>query len=295
MPKEFANGIKPIDIKALFAEKNPRLAGLLPGFVYRYINRIMHIREINEIMENYGTLKGVEFAHCMVEHFNVRQNVVGLENIPKEGRFIFASNHPLGGFDSLLLMSNVHKVKGEFRFLVNDVLMKIPPLRDVFVPLNKYGATSRESAKILDEQYRSDVQILIFPSGLASRKINGKITDPEWKKHFIQKAITYQRDIIPVHVSGRNSNFFYNLANIRTFLRIKWNLEMFFLPDETFHHKNQEFTITFGKPVSYRLFDRSRTLKEWAEEVKKIVYTLPQDYDQKQKGKSKLPNLNSGS
>lgn len=271
MPEE----LKQIDIKSLFAEKNPRLARLIPGFVYRYINHIMHIREINEIIVNYGTYRGIDFVHHVVKYFNVRQRVTGLDNIPTEGRFIFVSNHPLGGFDSLLLMSNVYEKMGEVRFLVNDVLMKITPLHDVFVPINKHGANSRLAAQYIEEQYQSDVQILIFPSGFASRKIYGKITDTEWKKHFIQKAIEYQRDVIPVHVSGRNSDFFYNLANLRKFMGIKWNLEMFFLPDETFRHKNHEFTISFGKPISYKHFNKSRSQKEWADEVRKMVYSLP--------------------
>jgi putative hemolysin len=173
-------------------------------------------------------------------------------------------------------MSNVYERVGELRFLVNDVLMKITPLNDVFVPINKHGANSRLAAQYLEDQYRSDVQILIFPSGLASRKIHGEVTDTDWKKHFIQKAVEYKRDIIPVHVSGQNSNFFYNLANLRSFLGIKWNLEMFFLSDETFSHRNSHFTITFGEPVPYKRFDRSKTTKEWAEEIRKIVYSLPE-------------------
>ncbi|MEL7585449.1 MAG: 1-acyl-sn-glycerol-3-phosphate acyltransferase [Prolixibacteraceae bacterium] len=274
MPEKLPAEIREIDIKALFAEKNPRLARFIPGFVYRYINHIMHIREINEIIVNYGNSRGIDFVRNAVNYFNVHQKVVGIEHLPSEGRFIFASNHPLGGFDSLLLMSNVHEKMGEVRFLVNDVLMQITPLRDVFVPINKHGANSRTAARTIEEQYRSDVQILIFPSGLASRKIHGKITDTEWQKHFIQKAIEYQRDVIPVHVSGRNSDFFYNLANLRKFLGIKWNLEMFFLADETFRHRNREFTLTFGKPIPYRTFDKSKSTKEWANEVRRMVYTL---------------------
>jgi putative hemolysin len=281
MSEELSDKIKPIDIKALFAEKNQRFAKLVPGFVYRYINHIMHIREINEILSRYGNQRSIDFVQSVVEHFHVKQKVAGLENIPDKGRFIFASNHPLGGFDSLLLINNVYKKLGEVRFLVNDVLMKITPLKDVFIPINKYGSNSRIAAKMLDEQYQSDVQILIFPFGLASRKINGEIRDKEWKKHFIQKAIEYKRDVIPVHISGRNSNFFYNLANLRTSLRIKWNLEIFFLADETFKHKDQEFTLTFGKPISYKRFDKSKTPKEWAEEVRKIVYLLPSSFPQK--------------
>ncbi len=267
--------IKPINVKALFAEKNPRLAKMLPGFVYRFIDRIMHISEVNEIIKKYGHLRGIEFAKGIIDHFGVKQRVVGLENIPKDGRYIFASNHPLGGFDGMMLMCNVDKEIGDVRFLVNDVLMKITPLQTVFLPLNKHGVNSREVARTLEDLYGSDTQVLIFPSGLASRRIKGKIVDLEWKKHFIQKSIQYKRDVIPVHVSGRNSNFFYRFANIRKFLRIKWNLEMFFLPDETFNHKGQEFTITFGKPISYQTFDKSKSYSEWAEEVKKEVYILP--------------------
>jgi len=105
--------------------------------------------------------------------------------------------------------------------------------------------------------------------------IKGKVQDLPWKKHFIAKAIEYQRDIIPVHVSGRNTNFFYRLGRLRTFLKIPWNLEMFYLADETFSHKNQNFTITFGKPISYKHFDNSKPLDQWAAEVRNIVYKLP--------------------
>jgi len=189
MTEEHLTNIKPIDIKALFAEKNPRLARFIPGFIYRYINHIMHIHEVNEIIEKYGSLHGIDFVRNVVKYFNVTQEVVGMENVPAQGRFIFASNHPLGGFDSLLLMSNVHDRAGELRFLVNDVLMKISPLQDVFAPINKHGINSRSATRYIEEQYRSDVQILIFPSGLASRKIHGKIIFVVFARSVSDKAI----------------------------------------------------------------------------------------------------------
>jgi putative hemolysin len=266
-----------INIREVFLKKNPGLAKKLPGFVYRYINRIMHIDEINEILINHGNERGIEFANSMVKHFNVHQTINGIENIPTSGRYIFASNHPLGGFDSFLIMNTVYNILGEVNTLVNDVLMNIPQLRPVFVPLNKHGGLPKEVLKQLHEAYSSDKQILIFPSGFASRMIKGQIQDFEWKKHFIAKSIEFQRDIIPVHVSGRNSDFFYRLANFRSFFKLKWNLEMFYLADETFRHKNQKFTITFGKPISYKQFDKSKTLDQWAAEVRDIVYKLPID------------------
>jgi putative hemolysin len=263
----------------VFLKKNPKLAKKLPGSVYRYINRIGHIDEINELLAHHGNEQGIEFANSMVKEFNVHQTLVGVENIPPAGRFIFASNHPLGGFDSLLLLGNLQRWLGETVTLVNDILMNIPQLHPVFVPLNKHGGHPKEIIRQLHETYSSDKQILIFPSGFASRKINGKIQDLPWKKHFIAKAIEYERDVIPVHVSGRNSNFFYRLARFRSLLGIKWNLDMFYLSDETFRHKNQNFTLTFGKPISYKHFDNSKTLDQWAAEVREIVYKLPNVFE----------------
>lgn len=268
---------KPINIREMFLKKNPRLAKKLPGFVYRYINRIMHIDEINELLANHGNESGIEFAQSMVKHFKVQETINGKENIPTQGRFIFASNHPLGGFDALLILCNLNRILGETITLVNDVLMSLPQLAPVFVPLNKHGGHSKDVIRKIHEVYSSDKQILIFPSGFASRRIKGKIQDFEWKKHFIAKAVEYQRDVIPIHVSGRNSGFFYSLANFRTFFKLKWNLEMFYLADETFGHKNQKFTITFGKPIPYTHFDKSKTYDQWASEVREIVYKLPNE------------------
>jgi len=266
---------KPISIRELFASKSPGLARMIPGFIYRYIHRIMRIDFINDFLWRYGHLRGIDFVDRVVSEFNVTERLHGLENIPSSGRFIFASNHPLGGFDGMLLMRAVDRKLGNPRFLTNDVLLNIPQLKSLFVPVNKHGGHSRDAAILLKEAYRSDVQILIFPSGLASRKIRGEIVDLEWKKHFISKAVQYQRDIIPVFVSGRNSDRFYRLAKWRKRLRIKWNLEMFFLPDETMRHRNTTVHIYFGKPIPYATFDRSKTHQEWAATVKRMVYELP--------------------
>jgi putative hemolysin len=235
----------------------------------------MHIDFINDLLERYGHLSGIDFIDQVVTEFNVKEHLYGVENIPESGRFIFASNHPLGGFDGMLLMKTVDKKLGNPKFLTNDVLLNIPHLKSNFVPVNKHGGHSRDAANLLKEAYESDAQILIFPSGLASRKINGKIVDLDWKKHFISKAIQYKRDVIPVFIGGRNSNRFYRLAKLRKFFRIKWNLEMFFLPDETMRHRNSDVHIYFGKPIPYNSFDRSKTHREWATIVKEKVYQLP--------------------
>ena len=268
-------GLKPIDIRELFREKNPAMARFIPGFVYRMIRRIMRLDFMNGFIVKYGHLEGIEFVEASVKDFEITEEVHGAENIPLAGSYIFAANHPLGGFDSLLLMENVYKRLGPFRLLVNDVLMKITPLRPLFVPVNHHGSNSREAARILQEAYQTGQQILIFPSGLASRRVKGKVADLAWQKHFITKAVEFKRDVIPVFISGSNSNRFYWLAKWRTKLGISWNLEMFLLPDETYRHRKKKIELWFGKPIPWTTFDRSRNHMEWAAWVREVVYTLP--------------------
>jgi 1-acyl-sn-glycerol-3-phosphate acyltransferase len=265
-----------VDVRKIFYEKNPRMAKLLPGFIYRYVERIAHQDFINGFLSRHRGKRGLDFIHAVFDEFNTKITIKGEENIPRQGRYIFASNHPLGGFDGIILLDTVTRYLGDSKFLVNDILMNLRLLDDVFIPINTHGAQSKESALLLDKVFRSDMQVLTFPSGMVSRKLKGEIKDLVWKKNFIAKAIQYQRDIVPVHFSGKNSNFFYNLSNIRTFLHIKWNLEMFFLVDESMKHRNSEVTVSFGQPVKWTSLDGSKTYQEWADFIREKTYSLPE-------------------
>lgn len=265
--------LKPIVIRDIVAEKNPQLASRIPGFVYGLMNKLLHIREINEIIRRYGHLTGIPFIEAVLDYFDVKVVHIGAEHLPGSGHYIFASNHPLGGFDGLMLIKVVSDHMGRSQFLVRDELTKIPPLAELFIPINKFG-DQRRSAGLINAAYESDCQILIFPSGLASRKIRGKIADLEWQKHFIQKSVEHHRDVIPVLISGKNSRIFYWLANFRKWAGIRINLEMFLLPDELFKNRGKTFTITFGKPIPWSRFDRTRSTTAWAAMVKETVYEL---------------------
>jgi hypothetical protein len=270
---------EPLDIRAVFYSKNPKLARLIPGFIYKYLIRIIHQDELNEILSVHGDKFNNEFIAAVIEHFNVTIEIVGKENIPKEGRYIFASNHPLGGFDGILLMNIIGRYYRGFKFLVNDLLMNLSNIRGLFVPINKHGSLGMQSVELINMALGSDMQILTFPSGLVPRRINGQIVDLQWKKSLIIQSVKYKRDIIPVHFSGRNTNFFYNLANFRKFIGIRANIEMIYLSDETFKHRNKHFIVKFGTPIPWQTFDHTKKPPEWAKWVKEKVYALDNVYN----------------
>ena len=268
-------GITQIDIKQVLRQKAPSVARKIPGFMVDYLIRTVHQDELNEILRRYHDKDGVAFMQELIGYFDLNLELVNEENIPAEGRYIFASNHPLGGLDGICLSAIIGgRFDGKIRYLVNDLLLYLSNLRSIFVPINKHGAQGKKNAELIEKAYASDNQIITFPAGLCSRKQNGKIQDTEWKKSFIQKAVEYRRDIVPAVFEGRNSNFFYRLANMRKALGIKMNYEMIYLPDEMFKSKHKTYSIHFGKPIPWQTFDSSRKPAEWAEWVKEIVYNL---------------------
>ena len=268
-------GITQIDIQQVLRQKAPSTARKIPGFIVRYLIRTVHQEELNDILRRYHDKDGVAFMQELIGYFDLNLELVNEENIPAEGRYIFASNHPLGGLDGICLSAIIGgRFDGKIRYLVNDLLLYLSNLRSIFVPINKHGAQGKKNAELIEKAYASDNQIITFPAGLCSRKQNGKIQDTEWKKSFIQKAVEYRRDIVPVFFEGRNSNFFYRLANMRKALGIKMNYEMIYLPDEMFKSKHKTYSIHFGKPIPWQTFDSSRKPAEWAEWVKEIVYNL---------------------
>ncbi|MDR1340747.1 MAG: glycerol acyltransferase [Prevotellaceae bacterium] len=264
-----------IDLDRTFYDKNPKLYKMLPKFVMSYLKRIVHQDEVNEILTSYGhEYSGLPFNRKVLEHLNISYKIENRENFPpKDGRYIFASNHPLGGLDGIVLIDLIGEIYGSVKFIVNDILMYLTPLRDVFVPVNKHGKQPAEYVLMIDGLYSSDRQVLYFPAGLCSRKIKGKILDPEWKKSFVAKAIKYRRDVVPMFFDGRNSSFFYNLASIRKSLGIKANIEMLYLSDEMFRQRNAQFTVRAGKSIPYQDL-QEMGVRKGVEYVRNRVYDL---------------------
>jgi putative hemolysin len=264
-----------VDIEKIISAKNPALRKWLPRFVLNYIKRTIHEDEVNYVLHTYGHLRGLAFNDTIItEHWRSWYRSCGLEQIPTERRYIFASNHPLGAFDGLILMSAIGAYFHDLRFIVNDLLLYLKPFDPLFVPVNKYGRQSTDYARRIDETYASDVPVLYFPAGLCSRRIRGQITDLPWKPNFIQKAVQYKRDVVPVYFEGRNSNWFYGLSNFRKRIGIKANIELLYLPDEFFKQKDRTFNLYFGTPIPYETFDKSRPAGHWSQMVRDKVYEL---------------------
>lgn len=254
----------------------PKLMKKLPRFAVNFIKRRLHQDEINDCIMKAGHYRGAGFFDEALKYIGITYKVRGQENLDLNKKYIFACNHCLGGPEALIIGSFLHNVYGEvFNVLTNQLLTHMKPLKEFFVPVNIYSTKqSRELSTKVADMFNSDAQILIFPAGLCARKIHGKVTEMPWKKTFITQARRYERDIVPLHISGFNSERYFFLTSLSRFFRLKFNIGQLYLVDELFNKKGKEFVITIGKPIPYSTFDKSKTDLQWAAEVKETVRQL---------------------
>ena len=268
-----------IDIEKILASKVGDKMKFIPKSLVNWLKRTVHQEELNEFIWKSRNQEGAEWLEECVKFLDMNLNVEGFENLPDKDdakRYTFVSNHPLGGGDGVALGAILGRKYGnDFRLIVNDILMNLPGLAPLCIPVNN-TTSKRERAltAMLETGFASEHNLLLFPAGLCSRKIDGKIQDLEWKKTFITKSVEAQRDIVPIHFSGQNSDKFYRIANICKKLHLKVNVAMLYLPDEMIKNRHNTFSVKIGKPIPWQTFDKSRKPKDWAQWVRKQVYEL---------------------
>ena len=269
---------KTIDISDILRGKMGSKAKFVPSPLVKWLKHIVHQDEVNKYLWDSRHLTGVEWLEDCMRYLDMTLEIVGKENLPDkdDGKlYTFVSNHPLGGEDGVALGAVIGRhYDGRFRYLVNDLLMNLPGLAPLCIPITKTGSQSRSFPAMVEAGFRSDNHMLMFPAGLCSRRINGEIRDLPWKKTFITKSVETHRDVVPIHFGGRNSDFFYTLANVCKALGIKFNIAMLFLVDEMYKNVHKSFRIAIGKPIPWQTFDKSRTPAQWAQYVQDEVYKL---------------------
>lgn len=263
-----------IDIRRLIESKSPKLAKLLPGFIINYLKRILHQDEINAFLVKNKEVYDAEFCKAVIDYFNIKIEIEGKENIPQFGPVIISMNHPLGGMDALAFVTAMKGHREDLRFIVNDLLMNLHNLKNLFVGVNKHGKNEASTRQQIQDLFESSEAVCIFPAGMVSRRIKGEVRDLDWKKTFITYSLKFNQPIVPVFIDGELSNFFYRLSNFRRAIGIKVNLEMLYLADELFKQRNKTMRFTIGEPIWPADLDLSLGERELAQVVKEKVYKL---------------------
>ena len=267
-----------IDVDGIIRKRLPRHYRYIPRFLIRWVENIICQKRMNEMLVGLRGLYDADFCRGLLDQLRIQYEIKNAENLPQveKKRFLLVSNHPLGALDGVVMIDYLTRLYGgKVKFVVNDLLLAISPLKGVFVPINKHGRQSRKASCDVDEAFASDDPVIVFPAGMCSRRqSDGSICDLEWKKMFVNKAVEHQRDIIPVYFNAQNSSFFYKFAKFRTRIGLKFNVEMILLPREMLNKEDARFEMVVGKPIEYQELKNGKYAKEQAAEIKELVYKL---------------------
>lgn len=279
------DGIIRIYVGQVLKDRAPRLARFIPKRLVGVLERLICQDDLNRMLEENAGKTGAEFCRGVLESLDVKVETRFPDRMPakEHRRVVFVSNHPLGGLDGIALIDMVQRhYGGQVWFIVNDLLMAVKPLADVFLPINKQGKQSRQCLENIEKAFAGDDPIIIFPAGLVSRyrKVSymGKevkmICDLQWQKMFVNKCVLHKRDIVPLFFTGTNSMDFYKKANLRKRLGIRFNLEQVLLPREMIRSKGKTFTVMVGNIKPYTMIASGKDAAGYADSLRSEIYLM---------------------
>lgn len=244
----------------------------LPRFLVEPLARLLHEREINDLLHRGAHLMPHDFLRYLFSELDVRSRVDFTSSLSATGRYLFVANHPFGALDGMLLADMLLSRWDAVGVVVNSLLMHIEPLRPLWIPVRKYSRQSVGESEVYHAALGSERQILTFPAGLCSRWVGGRVADVGWKPRFVRDAERYGRQIVPVFVEGALSPRFYYIYRLRRALRLSLNVELLLLVDELFAQRGREVRIVVGRPIDVTTL--SGNVVERSQFIRERVYNL---------------------
>lgn len=263
-----------VDVRTLVSSKAPKAAKFIPGFVFRFLERILHQDDINDIIREGWDRTPQAFVQGVFKRWGISYTLEGAEALDPKGRYIFAANHPFGGMDGMMIADCLIEHFGDARVVVNDLLMYLEPLKPIWIPVNTMGAQNPEYVRLFEEGFASDLPILMFPAGICSRVVDGSIVDLQWKNTFVRRAHATQRSVVPLYVEGSLHKWFYRIYKFRKKLGIKANIEMLLLVDGMYRQNGKHFRLVVGEPITPEELKECGSVREQIEFVRKKTYNL---------------------
>jgi len=262
--------------KDLFKDRPALLAS--GDYFAKFLMYILRFNELNKLYSQIAEKKGVEFIDELIKslEFNIEFDESQLGKIPKKGSLIIVSNHPLGGFDGLLLIKYISMVRKDVKVLANFLLKKIEPVSEFFLsenPFEEDGTVSDASNEAMEHLGNGGV-ICLFPALDLNRKdtFDG-VTDRVWQFPVVKFIKNARVPVMPVLFQGTNSRLLHLFAKIHPSLK---NARM---PSEILSKKHKNIKIRMGSPIREEEQDRFGDVYQFGRYLRARTYSMASDIE----------------
>jgi len=173
-----------------------------------------------------------------------------LERIPRTGPAVVVANHPYGGLEGLFLIAQLQRYRSDSLFIANELLARIPEIREVLLPVDAFGGprAASKNAKSLRaalKHVRSGGLLVLFPAGAVSHLhlSAGRVCDPPWQPVAAGLLRRCESPVVPVYFGGGNSAIFQALGLLHPTMRTVM------LTRELLNKRHRTIPVRVGRPI----------------------------------------------
>jgi putative hemolysin len=199
-----------------------------------------------------GATSPAEFAAQALDILQVRFELDErqLERIPRAGPAVVVANHPYGGLEGLFLIAQLHRYRSDSLFIANELLARIPEIREVLLPVDAFGGAraAKKNAKSLRaalKHVRSGGLLVLFPAGTVSHLhlSAGRVCDPPWHPVAAGLLRRCESPVVPVYFGGSNSAIFQAIGLLHPTMRTVM------LTRELLNKRDRRIPVRIGRSI----------------------------------------------
>ena len=241
--------IHPID--EIIEERCPKLMSnkFLWLAIKPTIFKIFKYQTAKNITDDISDISGFECFNYLTNLLKFNLDIRNIELVPKNGPIILAGNHPTGLTDGIVMFEVMKDRRPDYTLYANIDMIKLSKgFEDIIIPVdwnddNKNIGKSKEILKRTKETLNEGKCLLVFPSSRLSKRKGFKLFERPWLNTVVKLSKKYNAPIVPFHMDGHNSLFYYFLDIFNEELK---NISLF---NELVNKEAFKYTITFGHQI----------------------------------------------
>ena len=241
--------IHPID--EIIEERCPKLMSnkFLWSVIKPTIFKIFKYQTAKNITDDISNISGFECFTYLTNLLKFNLDIRNIELVPEHGPIILAGNHPTGLTDGIVMFEVMKDRRPDYTLYANIDMIKLSKgFEDIIIPVdwnddNKNIGKSKEILKRTKETLSEGKCLLVFPSSRLSKRKGFKLFERPWLNTIVKLSKKYNAPIIPFHMDGHNSLFYYFLDIFNEELK---NISLF---SELVNKEEFKYTITFGRQI----------------------------------------------
>jgi putative hemolysin len=261
----------------LFKDQRPAPAN--GDYFAKFLMFILRIKKLDKIYEQIVDKRGVEFIDELIKmlEFDIEFDEEQLKKIPKEGPLIIVANHPLGGFDGLLLIKYLSLVRKDVKVLANYLLKKIDAVSEYFMEDNPFDDSEQGTYYGLKEavtHLNNGGVLCLFPAiDVHTKDPFGGVTDKVWQFPVVNFIKLARVPVVPVLFQGTNSRLLHLVAKINPALKSAR------LPSEILRKKHKKIKLRIGSPIKVDEQDTYKDVYQLGRFLRAKTYSMESDIE----------------